>query len=337
MEKIYPLPHRFFALCEVLAVFFAGSLLAPLLFQLAGVTGHPLMALMGDSPDMFVIALDLSKLLMLQFAGWFALITFFSWINSEKLKAELKLTRHGYKFIQLVVIGVLAWCIGDIANKTVFLLDQTYNLGVSVPWREALLHGEKTTGWWLVMFVGSFGLIPILEEILWRGYVQSKLIRFFSPAVGIVITAGLFVFSHAQYHQLDLYHASTIIGLTISALALGWVTHKTGSIIPAIVMHALLNFPNDGLFLYVTIGLMMGISAWQWQRIKTFCTDLLQPQAFTHFNLASIVLLFAGVATMFTLSQAPALILKLSITCMALAAAASVAGLVKRLRKQTAE
>lgn len=333
MEKNYPLPHRFFALCEVLAVFFAGSLLAQMLFQLAGVTGHPLMALMGDSPDMVAIALDLSKLLMLQFAGWFALIVFFSWMNSEKLKAELKLTRHGYQFIQLVVIGVLAWCIGDIANKAVFLLDQTYDLGTSVPWREALLNGEKTTGWWLVMFVGSFGLIPVLEEILWRGYVQSKLIRFFSPVVGIVITAGLFVFSHAQYHQLDLYHASTIIGLTITALALGWITHKTGSIIPAIVMHALLNFPTAGLFLYVTIGLMVGISAWQWQRIKAFAADLITPESLSNFNLSNLAILIAGIGAMLLLSQAPMVVVKLGVGCLAVAVVVAVVTLVKSQRK----
>ncbi|WP_404341253.1 lysostaphin resistance A-like protein [Pseudoalteromonas mariniglutinosa] len=333
MKQNYPLLLRFFALCEVLAVFFTGSVIAQILFQLAGVTGHPLMALTGDSPDMLAIAFDLTKLLMLQFAGWLALIVFFTWINSQKLRIELKLTLHKQSFMQLVLIGSLAWCIGDIANKVVFLLDQAYNLGKSVPWREALLHGEKTTGWWLVMFVGSFGLIPVLEEIFWRGYVQSKLIRFFSPTVGIIITAGLFVFSHAQYHQLDLYHSSTIIALTISALVLGWITHKTVSIVPAIVMHALLNFPNDGVFLYVTIGLMVGVSVWQWQHIKALCAELLHADSFVHIGFTSVVFLLAGIGTMLTLSQAPTLIFKLSVACLAIAIVVAVAGFVKRLRK----
>ncbi len=330
MKQIFPPQYRFFALCEVLAVFFAGSAIAQLLFQAAGITSHPLMALTEDTPDMLAIAFNLTKLLLLQFAGWFVLIVLFTWTNGQKIKKELKLTLHNHKLTQLLLIGVLAWCVGDIANKVVFLLDQAYDLGKSVPWREALLQGEKTIGWWLVMFVGSFGLIPVLEEVFWRGYVQSKLIRFFSPTAGILITAGLFVFSHAQYHQLDFYHASTIVGLIISALTLGWITHRTASILPAIVMHALLNIPIDGTFLYVAIGLMVGVSVWQWQHIKAFCAELWQDRSYLHFDFTSRVLLLAGVGAMLTLSQAPTLTLKLSVAFVTIALVVAIIGLVKR-------
>lgn len=317
---------------EVLAVFFGGTIIAQVLFQFAGVTSHPLVALTAKNPDMLAISASLAKLLLLQFTGWFALIIVFTLLHQQKLKHELKLSLGGKKVFSLIGIGILAWCVGDIANKVVFLVDQSYDLGVSVPWREALLNAEKTPEWWLVMFVGSFGLIPILEEVLWRGYVQSKLVRYFSPSVGIGLTAGLFVFSHAQYHQLDLYHSATIIALSISAVVLGWITHKTASIIPAIVMHAMLNFPNDGVALMVTMVLMVVVIIWQFKRISTYVNVLKLSEVVTRLNVANIVFLLAAIAAMLSLSQAPQLIIIVAGSCTALALIAGVVGLVKRLR-----
>jgi membrane protease YdiL (CAAX protease family) len=332
MQQHYPLPKQIFAISEVLAVFFIGSVIAQFLFTLAGVTGHPLVALVAENPDMIAIAIDLTKLLLLQFAGWFALLLLFTWLNEHKLKSELKLSLSGRTISQLIAIGLFAWCIGDLANKVVFLLDQTYSIGVSVPWREALLNGERNTGWWLIMFIGSFGLIPILEEVFWRGYVQSKLIRCLSPTSGILVTAGLFVFSHAQYHQLDLYHCATLIALSISALALGWVTHKTNSIIPAIVMHAMLNFPLDGNYLALIVLLMIGMSIWQWKKIKAFTNDLFLSGFFTYFNYVSVIILLVGVGAMLTLSQAPGSIMTTGIFCLIIAVFAGLIGRVRRIR-----
>jgi hypothetical protein len=106
---------------------------------------------------------------------------------------------------------------------------------------------------------GSFGLVPILEEIFWRGHVQSRLQESFTPTAAITITAIMFTFSHSQYHHLDIYHAATIAGVFASALVLGWIVHHTRSLVPAIVMHALLNVPTDGIWMYLVVGAMLAV------------------------------------------------------------------------------
>ncbi|MCC2617288.1 CPBP family intramembrane metalloprotease [Aestuariibacter halophilus] len=302
-------PGQLASLAEILAVFFVGSMLSSVLFQLAGIQGHPLMALTGEAPDLFAISRDLFDILMLQNAGWWVLILLFGWAFRRSFVADMGGSLRGHSLLWLVGLGCVGWALGDLPNKVLWVLDAEFDLGTSVPWREALIHGEKTAGWWTLMAVGSFGLIPVVEEIFWRGFVQARLQHSFPPAVAIIGAAAMFTLSHAQYHQLDGYHVATILALFFNACVIGWLFYRSGSLVPVIVMHALLNFPTDGAMTYVVIAVMSVIVCWQWTAIKRQGKEaaaLLKGNVYTATAITTVLLL---ALSMMALSQAPGAIM----------------------------
>lgn len=80
----------------------------------------------------------------------------------------------------------------------------------------------------------------ICEEILFRGFLQSALLKKMRPAVAIVITALLF----GAYH-LSIYR---LLPTTVLGIMLGWICYRSGSILPAILAHAM----NNGLALLLS-------------------------------------------------------------------------------------
>jgi len=109
----------------------------------------------------------------------------------------------------------------------------------------ALVGGERDIWWWLVVVSVVVGA-PIVEEIIWRGGVQSALRRI--PGLGgwgaIFGAAALFTLMHlgdAAPHTLP-----TIFAL---AVAIGVVFERTGRLGAAICMHAGFNALNVAIAL----------------------------------------------------------------------------------------
>lgn len=80
----------------------------------------------------------------------------------------------------------------------------------------------------------AIGVAPgIGEELLFRGYVQTRLSERFGPVLAVILTAVAFGSMH-----LDL--SQGIFALAMAAY-LGMLTEKVGSILPAIICHAMNN------------------------------------------------------------------------------------------------
>ena len=74
-------------------------------------------------------------------------------------------------------------------------------------------------------------LAGVCEEILFRGPIQRGLLRRLSMWPAIIIAAVLFAAAHLDLHGLPV---RTFLGVV-----LGWLVVRTGSIVPAMVMHAI--------------------------------------------------------------------------------------------------
>jgi membrane protease YdiL (CAAX protease family) len=86
----------------------------------------------------------------------------------------------------------------------------------------------------LAAVVVVLGIAPgIAEELLFRGYIQTRFSRRWGPGWGILWTSVLFGAMH-----LDPVHALFAFGLGIY---LGYLTEWTGSVVPAMICHALNN------------------------------------------------------------------------------------------------
>jgi len=106
---------------------------------------------------------------------------------------------------------------------------------------------EKLTPAWGVLFVVSIALAPgFFEEMLYRGYVQRRLLERWRPAWAIGVSSLLFTLAHVTPHAMAV------------ALPLGvWfgiVAWRVGSILPTIVCHAFVNGGVNAWRLVVKFG-----------------------------------------------------------------------------------
>ncbi|NLA71623.1 MAG: CPBP family intramembrane metalloprotease [Clostridiaceae bacterium] len=81
-------------------------------------------------------------------------------------------------------------------------------------------------------------LVPIGEELLFRGIIQGELRRAFKPFVSVAATTILFAVFH-----LDIIQGSYVL---IAGFALSIVYHFTENIFVPIAMHVLFNFIGSG-------------------------------------------------------------------------------------------
>ncbi len=88
-------------------------------------------------------------------------------------------------------------------------------------------HGQSG---FLVPLALMIGMTPALcEELLFRGYVQTRLTKVFGPAMGIVVASALFALFH-----MDLVHIVAVFPL---GFFLGLVAWRSGSLFPAMLAH----------------------------------------------------------------------------------------------------
>lgn len=106
---------------------------------------------------------------------------------------------------------------------------------VGDPGKEAVIRILLTPGiGGTAMLLVVFGAVPALfEEGLFRGLLQPALTASWGAAPAILVSSALF----AAFHMSP---AQTAVQLVLG-LALGWMRHRTGSLWPCVLGHALHN------------------------------------------------------------------------------------------------
>lgn len=85
-------------------------------------------------------------------------------------------------------------------------------------------------GWTPLLYAQVLALVPLVEELLFRGALQGALRRHWPAWPSILVSATAF----ALAHQLPFKMIATFA----LGLALGWIAERSGSIWPAISAHA---------------------------------------------------------------------------------------------------
>ncbi|MEO1528990.1 MAG: ABC transporter permease subunit/CPBP intramembrane protease [Planctomycetota bacterium] len=88
---------------------------------------------------------------------------------------------------------------------------------------------------WLAVVLLMAALPAICEELAFRGFVFGGLVRERGRVRAVIVTAVMFGISHGVLQQS--------ITATLMGLILGWITLRTGSILPCILIH----FSNNAL------------------------------------------------------------------------------------------
>jgi hypothetical protein len=105
------------------------------------------------------------------------------------------------------------------------------------------LQGQPASAWAIAIPRGCL-LVPLFEELLFRGLLLEWLRKRFTNSSAIVVSAVLF----AAMHAYPIVMPYTFL----SGLFTGWVRIKTGSTFNTLIMHVL----NNVLFLYLGLFLL---------------------------------------------------------------------------------
>ncbi len=108
------------------------------------------------------------------------------------------------------------------------------------------LFGGGLFGFALALFIAS-GLVPIVEETFFRGFLFPGLARRFGFAAGALLSAVLFGAAHLS--------GASFIPLSFFGLVLALLYGATGSIYPGIVMHSV----NNSIALLATFFIEAGV------------------------------------------------------------------------------
>jgi len=144
----------------------------------------------------------------------------------------------------LLAAGVATAALSAWPEMSVQLLDRVYDLGPTVPWRQALFHMSwRRWEFWLFAAVLSWAFVAFMEELFFRGYCQRRLAEDWGDGPAILGTACLFLFSHSQYLFLNLYNVSLLASLFVLSVAVGVVFAWTRSLVPSLLAHSIINIP----------------------------------------------------------------------------------------------
>lgn len=268
------------AILEVFGIYAAGQLVA---FILATILGIPLynpitdLTAQSTPPELQQITLKLLGVLFVQYAGWFIPIFFVGWWYRQRKPKQYGLTLSSLPLKFYIVAGVILFSFSELPTQILSLLNTLYPLGEQTAWREAIYQiSWNSLEFWLLMAVGSFGLIPILEELFYRGYVQTRLEEDFGAPTAILATTVLFALSHSQYYILNAYNLGMLAAIIFSTIAFGYLFYRTRSLLITIIPHILINIPVKGVLQWVLPVLMLIVCILAWKEIYKYISDFMQ-------------------------------------------------------------
>ena len=139
--------------------------------------------------------------------------------------------------------GVVLYAVASLPLLGLLLTNEYIPLGKGLEMWERNPADLTRFDFWILILAGSAILPPLYEELVFRGYMRVRVAENLGPMGGVVITAFLFALAHGQYYAVDALLLSTLPCVIFAAICWAYVTYRTGSLVPAMVAHALVNMP----------------------------------------------------------------------------------------------
>ncbi len=197
----------------------------------------------GSAPDFVASSVAMAVQFAAQYGVLFGLVAIVGLIRGRRSARSYALVPPAPEAPNPLAHGLVLGLIISIIPALVFVLQDIAPIGRDTPIWAVLRGVEQDWTYWLFMAVGSFALVPLLEEGAWRGYVLGRLTEGFGPGAAVLMTTLLFSVLHVQYLQADAAMLLTFAGLIIASLAFGFAVLRTGSLVPAVIAHVIINFP----------------------------------------------------------------------------------------------
>jgi len=272
--------NRAIAIAEVTGISVVGNVLTYIGLSLLG-PEFKLQSILnsGSDIDFLRASLILTTILVVQYTFLLVPALIIGWWYRRRSLKEYGLTKNSQSIIHLVKLGVGTFALAFFPTTLMRLAREYLPLG-RLPVTQDLVSTLDWSQWgfWLFMFIGSFGLVAVLEEVYYRGYVQTRLAEDFGGPAAILIASALFMFGHVQYLYLGFFGIGNIIVGILVPIGLGYLYYRTKSLIPSIVMHVILNIPIRGAGLFIMPCAMLVLvflyRKVMWESVKNFWQEL---------------------------------------------------------------
>ena len=249
--------RRVAAILEVIGVFITGVVLTRVIAQAIGLKAGGIRNVQADvPPDYLALAWTSAANLLLRYGIILALAFVIGWWFRRRCLADYGVTTARLSLRQILVIAVVLFSIGGLLPRLILFLKDYVALGRG-PEHWEILSATYSFEFWVYMAVSSFGLVPIVEELFFRGYVQTRLTDGFGAPAAIVMTAVLFMLSHRQYFIASGVGIGMLLSLLIGSLIGGYARYRFGTLLPGIVAHAIGNLPIRGWVQALLLGAML--------------------------------------------------------------------------------
>lgn len=230
LPRIWPvlvIPFAAVFLAIVFQVILAGVIVARLLARGVETSELPTELIESvTSPGMFLITIATGQIAF----GGMALLA--AYLSPEPMKQ-----RFGFNSVRNPSKTYGLCMLGSIAPLAIALVCVLLVAKVIPPDKSFELLFEKLTPLWGIAFILMIAFPPgFFEEMLFRGYIQQRLLKRWSPWRAILVTSILFAIVHITPHGMAVAFP---LGVW-----LGFIAWRTKSIGPSIACHA---FVNGGL------------------------------------------------------------------------------------------
>lgn len=193
------------------------------------------------------------EIIKLGFFPVFTLSMLLSWIDWTRWK--------GLIIISLIEIGLLFWFAWVVRNTQPGW--QKIGAGSSLLLFPILTQFPSRIGSVIISIIYFYLLVALSEEILFRGYIQSRLDSVFGQpkqffgirwGFGLILSSILFGFWHAGWFSETLAW-SHVIWTIFAGLLLGLVREKSGSVIAPAFLHGIINYGPQAVLFYLFWGM----------------------------------------------------------------------------------
>ena len=229
-----------------MSIFVGGLLAARAVVQSLGLrsTREAIANLGSDAtPDFLQLAIDAAATYVIRYGILFALA-----FAAAYLFARHRLSDYGFRSVRgdHVLDAVVAAALIIIPAEWIqFVSDRWFRDNKPVMWK-LINRVEWDWKFWTYMAVSSYIVVPLVEEVTFRGWMQTRFRFAFGSGTACILTSLIFAVSHTQYIGTNALSVALLIGTLFGAIVIGDLRERSGSLLPPILTHAILNVPSRG-------------------------------------------------------------------------------------------
>jgi hypothetical protein len=143
---------------------------------------------------------------------------------------QIRLTRPR---IHRLILVIVASCAAVVLVDQIYVINQHFT-PVPEEYAEQIRELKPGTAWQLIVTaIGLCILVPVAEEMVFRGLIQRIFSRNMLPIVAVLLSGALFGAVHLNAHLL--------ISITCFGWFLGFLFESTGNLVYSMVAHAIFN------------------------------------------------------------------------------------------------